>query len=174
MSRLIVVSNRVAPIAEGQGTAGGLAVGVFDALRDTGGIWFGWSGEVVSGTATVSNEPSIVTKGNITYATVGLNRKDYDQYYRGFANATLWPIFHYRVDLSRYQREEYHGYRRVNTQFAHQLKALVQPDDVLWVHDYHLIPFAAECHALGITNRIGVLPAHSVSVAGDPHDDSAA
>ena len=110
MSRLIVVSNRVAPVAEGQGTAGGLAVGVFDALRETGGIWFGWSGETAT---TVSHEPNIVTKGNITYATVGLNRKDYDQYYRGFANATLWPIFHYRVDLSRYERQEYHGYRRV-------------------------------------------------------------
>lgn len=49
MSRLIVVSNRVAPIAEGQASAGGLAVGVYDALRDTGGVWFGWSGEIAPG-----------------------------------------------------------------------------------------------------------------------------
>ena len=177
MSRLIVVSNRVAPVAEGQGTAGGLAVGVFDALRETGGIWFGWSGETATTSSdTIAHEPNIVTKGNITYATVGLNRKDYDQYYRGFANATLWPIFHYRVDLSRYERQEYHGYRRVNAQFAHQLKALVQPDDILWVHDYHLIPFAAECRALGLTNRIGFFlhipfPSPEILTTIPPHED---
>ena len=114
MSRLIVISNRVAPMTEGQGTAGGLAVGVFDALRETGGVWFGWSGEVTTQSATtVSSEPAIVSKGIFTYATVGLSRRDYDQYSRGFANATLWPIFHYRVDLARFQRQEYHGYRRV-------------------------------------------------------------
>ncbi|NMV39992.1 alpha,alpha-trehalose-phosphate synthase (UDP-forming) [Ralstonia insidiosa] len=177
MSRLIVISNRVAPMTEGQGTAGGLAVGVFDALRETGGVWFGWSGEVTTQSATtVSSEPAIVSKGNITYATVGLSRRDYDQYYRGFANATLWPIFHYRVDLARFQRQEYHGYRRVNSQFAHQLKVLVEPDDILWVHDYHLIPFAAECRALGLTNRIGFFlhipfPAPEILTTIPPHEE---
>lgn len=173
MSRLIVVSNRVAPIAEGQASAGGLAVGVYDALRDTGGVWFGWSGEIAPG---ASGEPSIAAKGAITFATVGLSRRDYDQYYRGFANATLWPVFHYRVDLARYERQEYHGYRRVNTQFAHQLKALVQPDDILWVHDYHLIPFAAECRALGLRNRIGFFlhipfPSPEILTTIPPHEE---
>lgn len=173
MSRLIVVSNRVAPIAEGQASVGGLAVGVYDALRDTGGVWFGWSGEIAPG---ASGEPSIAAKGAITFATVGLSRRDYDQYYRGFANATLWPVFHYRVDLARYERQEYHGYRRVNTQFAHQLKALVQPDDILWVHDYHLIPFAAECRALGLRNRIGFFlhipfPSPEILTTIPPHEE---
>lgn len=150
MSRLIVVSNRVAPIKAGKVAAGGLAVGVFDALRQTGGIWFGWSGEV-SSTPQTNTE----TVGEITYVTLGLTRQDYDQYYRGFSNATLWPIFHYRIDLARYNRQEYDGYRRVNAMLAAKLKPLLRNDDIIWVHDYHLIPFAEECRRLGIRNRIG-------------------
>ena len=105
MSRLVVVSNRVAPIKAGKVAAGGLAVGVYDALRQAGGIWFGWSGEV-SATPAINTEEV----GNITYVTLPLNKRDYDQYYRGFSNATLWPIFHYRIDLARYSREEVEAY----------------------------------------------------------------
>jgi len=85
----------------------------------------------------------------------GLTRRDYDQYYRGFSNATLWPTFHYRNDLSRFDREEYAGYARVNEALARQLKPLLEPDDIIWVHDYHLLPFAQECRAAGIKNPIG-------------------
>lgn len=113
MSRLVVVSNRVAPIKAGKAAAGGLAVGVYDALRQSGGIWFGWNGDI-------SADPPINSEqvGNITYVTLGLTKRDYDQYYRGFSNATLWPIFHYRIDLARYDRDEYEGYRRVNQMLA--------------------------------------------------------
>ncbi|WP_346742373.1 trehalose-6-phosphate synthase, partial [Burkholderia cenocepacia] len=85
---------------------GGLAVGVMDALRETGGVWFGWNGEIVGAPGA---EPAIQRDGNVTYATVGLTRRDYDQYYRGFSNATLWPVFHYRGDLARFDRQEYAG-----------------------------------------------------------------
>ena len=150
MSRLVVVSNRVAPIKAGKAAAGGLAVGVYDALRQSGGIWFGWNGDI-------SADPPINSEqvGNITYVTLGLTKRDYDQYYRGFSNATLWPIFHYRIDLARYDRDEYEGYRRVNQMLAQKLKPLLKPDDIIWIHDYHLIPFAEECRRLGIRNRIG-------------------
>ena len=148
MSRLVVVSNRVAPIKAGKVAAGGLAVGVYDALRQAGGIWFGWSGEV-SATPTINTEEV----GNITYVTLPLNKRDYDQYYRGFSNNTLWPIFHYRIDLARYSREEYDGYRRVNGMLAEKLLPLLEPDDIIWIHDYHLIPFAEACRQLGIRNR---------------------
>ena len=150
MSRLVVVSNRVAPIKAGKAAAGGLAVGVYDALRQSGGIWFGWSGDISADTPINSEQV-----GNITYVTLGLTKRDYDQYYRGFSNATLWPIFHYRIDLARYDRDEYEGYRRVNQMLAQKLKPLLKPDDVIWIHDYHLIPFAEECRRLGIRNRIG-------------------
>ncbi|GGK10207.1 alpha,alpha-trehalose-phosphate synthase (UDP-forming) [Pseudomonas matsuisoli] len=171
MSRLVVVSNRVAPIKEGKVAAGGLAVGVYDALRESGGIWFGWNGET-------SSNPMLVceTQGNITYATIGLTKRDYDNYYRGFSNATLWPTFHYRVDLSRYLRKEYEGYRRVNAMLAEQLKPLLQPDDIIWVHDYHLIPFADELRQLGVRNRIGFFlhipfPAPETLTSIPPHNE---
>nr|WP_298146268.1 alpha,alpha-trehalose-phosphate synthase (UDP-forming) [uncultured Pseudomonas sp.] len=171
MSRLVVVSNRVAPIKVGKPAAGGLAIGVYDALRASGGIWFGWSGDV-NGSADLHSE----THGGITYVTRALSRRHYDMYYRGFANATLWPIFHYRIDLSRYRREEYEGYCEVNRMFAEQLQPLLRPDDVIWVHDYHLIPFADECRRLGIRNRIGFFlhipfPAPEILTAIPPHNE---
>jgi trehalose 6-phosphate synthase len=173
MSRLIVVSNRVAPIAEGKPTAGGLAVGVFDALKQTGGVWFGWNGEIADGSVP-PEDVKLDVRDNITYATVALCRTDYDQYYRGFSNSTLWPVFHYRPDLSRYDRREYAGYRRVNHWLVQRLKPLLRPDDQLWVHDYHLLPFAQACREAGIQNRIGFFlhipfPAEPVMATVPPH-----
>ncbi|AQG99285.1 alpha,alpha-trehalose-phosphate synthase (UDP-forming) [Burkholderia sp. KK1] len=152
MSRLIIVSNRVAPISEGGPAAGGLAVGVYDALKETGGMWFGWSGDVLMSTP---EDIKLEEHGPVTFATIGLVRRDYDQYYRGFSNATLWPAFHYRPDLIEFDRHEYDGYCRVNRWLAAQLAPLLKPDDVIWVHDYHLIPFAQALRALGVKNRIG-------------------
>ncbi|WP_213295517.1 alpha,alpha-trehalose-phosphate synthase (UDP-forming) [Paraburkholderia sacchari] len=175
MTRLIVVSNRVATPTETRGSAGGLAVGVFGALKDAGGVWFGWSGDVVS--ETVANAgPTLAGEGHVTFATVGLTKKDYDQYYRGFSNATLWPVFHYRNDLARYERDEYAGYRRVNAWLAHKLVKLIQPDDRIWVHDYHLIPFAESLRAEGVRNRIGFFlhipfPSPQVLQTIPPHDE---
>ncbi|MEI2415613.1 alpha,alpha-trehalose-phosphate synthase (UDP-forming) [Orrella sp. JC864] len=152
MSRLIVVSNRVASIKEGEQPAGGLAVGVYEALKESGGLWFGWNGDVAHSPPT---EFCLRRHGKVTFATLPLVQMDYDQYYRGFANATLWPTFHYRADISRYDREEYEGYRRVNTWLARHLAKLVKPEDTIWVHDYHLIPFAHACRDAGLRNRIG-------------------
>jgi len=171
MSRLIIVSNRVAPISEGEPAAGGLAIGVYDALKETGGMWFGWSGEVV---ASGAPQIRIEERGPVTFATVGLSRRDYDQYYRGFSNATLWPAFHYRADLIQYDRHEFDGYRRVNVWLAQQLVPLLQGDDVIWVHDYHLIPFARALRDAGVKNRIGFFlhipfPAAQVLVNVPPH-----
>ncbi|MFX1761625.1 alpha,alpha-trehalose-phosphate synthase (UDP-forming) [Paraburkholderia sp. A1RI-2L] len=175
MSRLIIVSNRVAPISEGGPAAGGLAVGVYDALKETGGMWFGWSGEVLS-----SGQPQIQLeeRGPVTFATIGLLRRDYDQYYRGFSNATLWPAFHYRADLVQYDRNEYAGYCRVNAWLAQQLVPLLREEDVIWVHDYHLIPFAGALRAAGVKNRIGFFlhipfPASQVLLAVPPHRELA-
>ncbi|MGA3251288.1 MAG: trehalose-6-phosphate synthase, partial [Paraburkholderia sp.] len=172
MSRLIVVSNRVAPTQEGRPAAGGLAIGVLDALKETGGVWFGWSGETVAEPAA----PVIEKQGNVTYATVGLTKRDYDQYYRGFSNATLWPTFHYRNDLSRFDRQEYAGYLRVNQTLAKQLKEMIKPDDIIWVHDYHLLPFAKCLRELGVKNPIGFFlhipfPVPEVLRSVPPHEE---
>ena len=154
MGRLVIVSNRV-PVPEkgGAAGAGGLAVALKAALEDRGGIWMGWSGKT-SG----EDEPQPLShqqQGNITYALTDLTDTDVEEYYRGFANRVLWPICHYRLDLAEYGRKEMAGYFRVNRFFAHRLAPLIKPDDVVWVHDYHLIPLAAELRAMGLKNRIG-------------------
>jgi trehalose 6-phosphate synthase len=151
--RLVVVSNRVAlATAEGKGLAGGLAVAVLAALRRSGGIWFGWSGEVSDAPPTAAE----LTPGdNFTYATLALARRDYDQYYNGFANRVLWPLFHYRTGLIDFQREHFAGYMRVNRQFAALLAPLLRPSDLIWVHDYHLMPLGDELRRLGVEQPIG-------------------
>ncbi|MFC3097219.1 alpha,alpha-trehalose-phosphate synthase (UDP-forming) [Alteraurantiacibacter palmitatis] len=154
IGRLIVISNRVAvPQARGAaGAQGGLAGALNSALSDQGGIWFGWSGqesEEASGTINLQRSDGVTT------ATIDLSSRDVDEYYNGYANSTLWPLFHYRLDLTRYERETGKGYERVNEMFAESVSPLIEPDDLVWVHDYHLLPLGERLRARGMTNRIG-------------------
>src|ERR1700724_2833646 len=129
LPRLVIVSNRVSvPDAAGKGTAGGLAVALREAFQAYEGLWFGWSGKVA---AHPASQPRMV------------------------ANRALWPTMHYRVGLSDFSRTDYAGYLRVNRTFATALAKLICPSDLVWVHDYHLIPLAAELRPLGLTNLIG-------------------
>ena len=150
--RLVIVSNRVAVPRKNGGVAGGLAVGVMGALREHGGMWFGWSGELTDGS---SPNPDIVTRGNIDFATISLNEQEFEQYYNGYSNKVLWPVCHYLLDFIRYYADDFEGYRRVNSTFASKLVPLLEPDDLIWVHDYHLIPLAAELRNAGVENPIG-------------------
>ncbi|MCB1521773.1 MAG: trehalose-6-phosphate synthase [Hyphomicrobiaceae bacterium] len=152
MSRLIVVSNRVADLTKSV-QSGGLAVALADALREHRGIWFGWDGTVVSDAAPIGI--NLTQQHHVRTATVPLTQRDYDEYYVGFSNNVLWPSFHYRLDLGIIDAKSIDGYRRVNQRFAKALSALLEPDDVIWVHDYHLIPLAAELRALGMRQNIG-------------------
>ncbi|MEZ5931277.1 MAG: alpha,alpha-trehalose-phosphate synthase (UDP-forming) [Alphaproteobacteria bacterium] len=153
MSRLVVVSNRVTPLSGAKAAAaGGLAVGLLATLRETGGIWFGWSGETPEQATTL---PKVFRSGNITYITLDLDEQDFDLYYGGFANRTLWPLFHYRLDLSTFDRDWYNTYRKVSRLFAEQLFPYVRDDDLIWIHDYHLIPMAEELRKLGLKAKIG-------------------
>lgn len=151
MGRLVVVSNRIAPPDDKKSSAGGLAVGVLGALKAAGGLWFGWNGEISEEQKPLKK----VTRGNITWASFALNEKDYDEYYSQFSNAVLWPAFHYRLDLVKFQRESFEGYTRVNSLLADKLLPLIEEDDILWIHDYHLLPFARELRKRGVNNRIG-------------------
>ncbi|MFN3670983.1 MAG: trehalose-6-phosphate synthase, partial [Bosea sp. (in: a-proteobacteria)] len=76
-------------------------------------------------------------------------------YYLGFSNRALWPNMHYRLGLTEFSRADYAGYLGVNRRFAKALAPLLKPDDLVWIHDYHLIPLAAELRRRGVTNRIG-------------------
>ena len=154
MARLVVVSNRVADPRK-SAAAGGLAVALGDALSANGGLWFGWSGTIVEGGTPGEGEVHTQQAGNVTLTTVDLCREDHDSYYLGYSNGVLWPVFHYRLDLADFDAGYIGGYRRVNKLLARKLMPLLRPDDLIWVHDYHLIPMAAELRAMGCKNRIG-------------------
>ena len=124
MSRLVVVSNRVALPKEAR--AGGLASAMQAALAEHGGLWFGWSGRTVAdGERGVHREHA----ERVDYALIDLTRADHDEYYLGFANRTLWPLLHFRPSLLDYRRSDFAGYLRVNRLFATELARLLQPGD---------------------------------------------
>ena len=171
MARLVMVSNRLLAPRERGSRAGGLAVALREALQRQGGLWFGWSGEIVDAPSTTAHT---TTAGRITYATLDLAQDDYDAYYTHYANSTLWPLCHYRLGLIEFRRSSFQGYQRVNANFAKSLLPLLRPDDTIWVHDYHLIPLGAELRRLGVTNRIGFFlhipfPAKEVYLALPDH-----
>jgi len=151
-ARLVIVANRVPNPRERAATAGGLAVALRDAIARREALWFGWSGETASATTV---EPRLMQHGLLTLATLDLGTEDYQRYYRGFANATLWPTLHYRLGLAQFSREDYAGYRAVNAAFATALASLLRPDDQVWVHDFHLFPLGAELRARGCRQRLG-------------------
>lgn len=151
MSRLVVVSNRLPALGKGV-AAGGLAVALEAALQDDGGLWLGWSGKTAPEPAEA---PVLHTEGPVTYAAIDLTPDEVAGYYEGMANSVLWPLCHYRADLMEYSRAAMERYLAVNDRFARALAAMIRPDDLIWVHDYHLIPLAQALRALGVTNRIG-------------------
>ncbi|MEC5383615.1 trehalose-6-phosphate synthase [Aurantimonas sp. C2-6-R+9] len=151
MSRLVVVSNRV-PVPGRGPAAGGLAPAVSSALRESGGLWFGWSGQIVQD----SIKPTDIREvDRITYATVDLSEKSHKGFYEGYANQTLWPLFHNRLDLAVFDRSVFDRYTAVNEFFADRLVPLLQDEDLVWVHDYHLIPLGEELRRRGCNPRIG-------------------
>jgi trehalose 6-phosphate synthase len=173
-ARIVVVSNRVGDPRKT--LAGGLAVAVGDALRRSGGLWFGWSGEVVDTVADAAGRPLHLQRaGRAQLATLDLTTEERDRYYFGFSNQALWPALHYRLDLADFSLGAVEVYRRVNRLFAQRLMPLLRPDDLIWVHDYHLIPLASELRALGCRQRIGFflhipLPPPPIVVAIPGHD----
>ena len=173
MSRLVVVSNRLADPRKP--AAGGLAVALAEILRRAGGLWFGWSGRVLGTDAASDTALHVYRAGGVTLAELDLCVADHDAYYRGYANGALWPVFHNRLDLAEFTAEHRRGYQRVNQLFARHLMPLLQPDDLIWIHDYHLIPLAAELRALGCRNRIGFflhipLPSQQILAAIPAHE----
>ncbi len=146
--RLIVVSNRVT-VADAQ-HAGGLAQAMHGALAEVGGLWFGWSGRVA--------DPPLLhvqRHNRIRFVTRDLDAEDHRLFYLEYSNRVLWPLLHGRLDLVAFERESLRGYLRVNAQFAEAIRRLARPDDLVWIHDYHLIPLAAALRKQGLANRIG-------------------
>ena len=146
--RIVIVANRTPAVK----SAGGLASGLLDALKRERSLWFGWSGELREDT---TNTLQLYSQGKLTVAAVPLTPDAHNRYYNGFANGVLWPAFHQRLDLMCFSEDDYNGYLEVNQRMAEQLRPLLKPNDMIWVHDYHLLPFAAMSRKLGVTQRLG-------------------
>jgi trehalose 6-phosphate synthase len=152
MSRLVAVSNRISVPKRGA-APGGLAVGLLAAMQARRGMWFGWDGDV---TETASADPALVRKDDVTYASIDFDQDEYKDFYLGFCNGTLWPLFHYFVDGFRYNDLQYEAYLRMNQRYARLLVPLLEPDDLIWVHDYHLFPLAQKLREAGATQPMGL------------------
>jgi trehalose 6-phosphate synthase len=173
LARLVLVSNRVSVPRDGVVyRAGGLEVALAPILNEMPSVWFGWSGKVVPAGEIATQ---VFERGKTTYVVADLSEEDYQEYYNGFANRVLWPVLHYRIDLTEFTRRDLTGYFRVNAHFATELSKVLRPEDVIWVHDYHLIPLAAELRKKGHDNRIGFFlhvpfPAPEVMTVLPNHD----
>ena len=151
MGRLIVASNRTA--TPGGPRAGGLAVALWDALTERGGgVWFGWSGEVLD---RETRGVRVFSEGDVDFALADLTEVEHEGYYLGYANRTLWPVFHYRVDLAHFDDGDYEAYEGVNRRFGKLLSQFLHKDDVVWVHDYHFLLLGQEIRNNGWRGPIG-------------------
>ncbi len=158
-SRLVVVSNRLPAMEkESQGRrkpVGGLATALEAALSqsEAGGLWMGWSGKTLK-----TRRPPIIqdtSEGNLRLVGVDLTRREFEAYYNGFCNNTIWPLFHNFPTLAKLSGWQLEIYRSVNAMFAHQLIPQLQENDLVWAHDYHLMLLGDELRQAGWSGRLG-------------------
>jgi trehalose 6-phosphate synthase/phosphatase len=144
MSKTIIISNRLpVKISEADGeyvlkqSEGGLATGLGSIYQQGNNVWIGWPGIEV----TTREEEELITKKlqEINLSPVFLTLEQINLYYEGFSNETLWPIFHYHPTYAKYEQSYWDSYKEVNHKFKDAVLALVEPDDVIWIHDYQLL-----------------------------------
>lgn len=146
MSRLVVVSNRL-PVSvvkrkDGlrfQASQGGLATGLGAYFRTHPGLWVGWPG--VMSERVDAEERRAITQRLATDGChpVFLRQRDVDDFYLGFANRALWPLAHYFTQYTTYDDRQWAAYRTANRAYRDAVLAVAEPDDMIWVHDYHLM-----------------------------------
>ena len=145
MARLITISNRL-PIslseqADGayayKPSAGGLATGLKSFHQHNENLWVGWPGVEISDDNQQQEVTTRMAKDNM--CPVFLTERDIEDFYEGFSNKTLWPLFHYFKLYTEYNPHTWERYRQVNQHFAEVLFRVARPDDVFWVHDYQLM-----------------------------------
>ena len=149
MGRLIMVSNRIPTEAE---PAGGLVVALHECLTQQGGLWIGSSGEEKQNPESELRE---IGRGAYTRLAYDMTPAEYEDFYLGYANSVLWPLFHHRADLIDLQPGYAEAYMTVNRRVANMIADIAQPDDAIWIHDYHFLPLARDLRQMGFEGRIG-------------------
>ncbi|MCD6319901.1 MAG: bifunctional alpha,alpha-trehalose-phosphate synthase (UDP-forming)/trehalose-phosphatase [Candidatus Desulfofervidaceae bacterium] len=146
MGNLIIVSNRL-PFSvikknnriNFQTSAGGLATGLGSVYKAYNALWVGWPGIVLEKLKEKEKE-QITEKLKIEHNyPIFLSQKDVDNYYHGFSNKILWPLFHYFSSYTSYSDTFWEAYKRVNKAFCKAVLNVATEDDVIWIHDYHLM-----------------------------------
>jgi len=144
MQRLLIVSNRLPlTIQERKGdfyvepSVGGLATGLRSWYKSCTSIWIGWAG---IGRKQIKKEKDIMAKlvAENCYP-VSLSPRDVEAYYHGICNRTIWPLFHYFPLYAEYSQDFWQAYEKVNTAFANVVSGIAKHNDIIWVHDYHLM-----------------------------------
>ncbi len=151
--RLVVISNRVPPPPDPNTPppAGGLVAAVLPALEQAGGLWFGWSGRE----GTAQSTPVRRTEHNVEYATIDLSPEEIRGFYEGFSNSVLWPLLHGFLDRADIEPGYHDTWLEVNRRYAREVAELCEDGDVIWVHDYHLLPLGSELRRLGWEGALG-------------------
>jgi alpha,alpha-trehalose-phosphate synthase [UDP-forming] len=152
--RLIIVSNRLPISLKKEGgrwsvhaSSGGLVTALAPVLRNRGGVWVGWPG--VAGLPDAQRVVERATPNiGYTLVPVNLSEEELSQYYYGFSNEIVWPLFHGLQSLCNYDPAYWSAYQAVNSKFARIVAELVRPDDYVWIHDYQLMIVADELRAL--------------------------
>ena len=144
MSKTIIVSNRL-PVrtTEKDGeyilapSEGGLATGLGSIYRDGHNVWIGWPGLEVTEQKDQDHIQRELATMNLK--PVYLTQDEINNYYEGFSNETLWPVFHYMAVYARYEQSYWDCYYRVNEKFRDVILETAEPGDVIWIHDYQLL-----------------------------------
>ena len=161
--RLVVVSNRLPFVFSRTATgewnaergAGGLISALVPVLRDRGGTWIGWPGTSDEGPGLGDALKAASAQLGIALRGVQLDAKDVDNFYHGFSNEIVWPLFHDMQGRCVFDPRYWRSYQEVNRRFAGAVVEECGKADFVWVHDYHLMNVAAEARALGCTVRMG-------------------
>jgi len=146
MPRLVLISNRLPfSITKRAGalrfslSPGGLATGLSSLSESHELFWIGWPG-ITSEKLTAKDKTDIVKRLNQEKRhPVFLSKKQFENYYQGFCNKTIWPLFHYLPLNTVYEDRFWQNYKQVNQLFCDELIKLAKPGDYIWIHDYHLM-----------------------------------
>lgn len=160
--RLLLVSNRLPVVLErsesGWSTrpsAGGLVTALTQALKRSGGLWIGWPGIDSEELAEAQPVLKATVRSAFDLVPVSIPHDEHENFYLGFSNEILWPLFHDLQTRCVFAPEYMEAYFAVNRRFAEATAAQLAKNDVVWVHDYHLIPTGAFLRELAPATRIG-------------------
>ena len=144
MSKTIIVSNRLpVKLVENNGeysftpSEGGLATGLGSIYQQSGNVWVGWPGLEVIDEGERKKITDELDGQNLK--PVFLTQDEINQYYEGFSNEVLWPVFHYMPTYARYQQSYWDCYLNVNKKFRDVILDIADPGDIIWIHDYQLL-----------------------------------